>query len=113
MKKKLPLVTIITPTYNRADLLMETIESVLSQDYPNIEYIVLDDGSTDGTEEKVKGQRSKFKSDKVFRFYSQENKGETKTVNRGFSLASGEIICVVSSDDPLLPGAVSAAVSFL
>lgn len=105
--KKYPLVTVITPTYNRAYLLEETIRSVLSQDYPNIEYIVLDDGSIDETAKIIE----KFK-DKII-WKSHKNIGEVRTVNKGFSLAHGEIIGVVNSDDPLLPGAISEIVKFM
>lgn len=102
-----PLVTIITPTYNRANFLDETIQSVLSQDYPSIEYIILDDGSKDNTHEIL----SKY-NDKVF-WETHINMGETLTVNKGVMMARGEIICVVNSDDPLLPGAISTAVNYL
>ncbi len=105
--KKYPLVTIITPTYNRASFLEETIQSVLKQDYPNIEYIVLDDGSTDRTTGVVK----KF-GDKLI-YEHHKNIGEVRTVNKGFMLAKGEIIGVVNSDDPLLPGAISEIVKFM
>jgi len=104
VKTGLPLVTIITPAYNRASFLDETIQSVLSQDYPRLEYIILDDGSTDNTcevLEKYQGQ---------IYWESHSNMGETNTVNKGFKMAKGEIVCVVNSDDPLLPGAVSAIV---
>lgn len=96
----LPLVTIITPAYNRAGLIVETIESVLSQNYPNLEYLVLDDGSTDNTLEIVKRYEGRL------RWESHPNMGETRTVNKGFRQATGEIIGVVNSDDPLLPNAV-------
>lgn len=99
-----PLVTVITPTYNRANLLPETIESVLSQDYPHIEYIVLDDGSKDHTKEVMQQYR-----DRVI-FVSHPNMGETRTVNKGFEMAEGEFICVVNSDDPILPGAITSLV---
>src|SRR5271157_344680 len=104
MDNKLPLVTIITPTYNRADYLAETIESVLSQGYPNLEYIILDDGSTDNTLEILERYKHKL------RYESHLNMGETHTVNKGLRMAKGEIIGVVNSDDPLLPGAINAAV---
>ena len=94
------LVTIITPTYNRADLLPETIESILDQDYPFIEYLILDDGSTDDTQAVLKRYGDRIKT------AHHPNMGETATVNRGFDLATGDLVCVVSSDDPLLPGAV-------
>lgn len=103
----LPLVTVITPTYNRASLLGDTISSVINQDYPKIEYIVLDDGSTDKTSEVVK----KFKGKIIYKYHA--NSGEVKTVNKGFTMSHGEIIGVVNSDDPLLPGAISEVVKFM
>ncbi|MBI2852132.1 MAG: glycosyltransferase [Chloroflexi bacterium] len=103
----LPLVSIITPAYNRASYLEETIQSVLTQDYPNIEYIVLDDGSTDNTREVLERYSGRII------WETHPNMGETRTVNKGFGLAKGEIIAVVNSDDPLLPGAVSTAVGFM
>jgi glycosyltransferase involved in cell wall biosynthesis len=99
-----PLVTVVTPAYNRARYLAETIESVLSQDYPRIEYIVLDDGSTDDTRAVL----SRY-GDRI-RWESHPNMGQTRTVNRGFSMARGDFVAVVNSDDPLLPGAIRAAV---
>ncbi len=105
--KKYPLVTIITPTYNRASFLGETIKSVLAQNYKNIEYIVLDGQSTDNTLEVVKKFIGKIIWD------SHKNMGEVKAVNKGFSMAHGEIIGVVNSDDPLLPGAISEIVNFM
>ncbi|RII27588.1 MAG: hypothetical protein CXR31_04945 [Geobacter sp.] len=102
-----PLVSIITPAYNRANLLEETIESILSQDYPNLEYIVLDDGSTDATLEVIKRYEGRLRWD------SHPNMGETLTVNKGFSMTGGEIVGVVNSDDPLLPGAITRIVRAL
>ena len=107
MKEPFPLVTIITPAYNRASFLDETIQSVLSQDYPNIEYIALDDGSTDHTRQVLEKYTGRII------WESHPNMGETATVNKGFGMARGEIICVVNSDDPLLPGAVSEAVKLM
>ena len=102
-----PLVTVITPAYNRADLIAETIDSVLAQDYPNLEYIVLDDGSADATLEVIRGYEGRL------RWERHPNMGETRTVNRGFELARGAIIGVVNSDDPLRPGAVRRLVEAL
>ncbi len=99
-----PLVTIITPTYNRADYLPEVIDSVLSQDYPNIEYIVLDDGSTDNTVEILRSYGDRL------HWESHPNMGEANTVNKGWSMAPGEIVATVNSDDPILPGLVQASV---
>jgi hypothetical protein len=88
-------VTILTPVYNQGGFLRETIESVLSQDYADVEYIVLDDGSTDQTPEILKTYGARLNAT------SHPNMGETKTVNRGYSLANGDIVGVINSDDPL------------
>ena len=104
-----PLVTIITPTFNRADFLEETIESVLAQDYDEIEYIVLDDGSTDDTADVL----DKYRAYQRVTILSHPNVGETLTVNEGFARAKGDIVCVVNSDDPLLPGAIREAVRYM
>ena len=99
-----PLVTVITPTFNRAAYLRETITSVLNQDYPNIEYIVLDDGSTDDTQAVVEKYRERIT------YLSHANRGEARTVNKGWQMASGEYVGVVNSDDPILPGLVREVV---
>ena len=104
-----PLVTVITPTYNRGNTyLRETMDSVLAQDYPNFEYIVLDDGSTDNTRELLATY-----DDVRLRWESHDNMGVIKTLNKGFDMAHGDYITVVNSDDPLLPGHLSAAVAFM
>jgi glycosyltransferase involved in cell wall biosynthesis len=102
-----PLVSIITPAYNRASYLDETIQSVLNQDYPSIEYIVLDDGSTDNTRQVLQKYTGRII------WETQPNMGETRTVNKGWSMAHGDIVAVVNSDDPLLPGAIREAVAFM
>lgn len=104
-----PLVTIITPVYNAEDYIGETVRSVLAQDYPRLEHIVLDDGSTDGTSEILRA----CTADPRLRLVSHANIGEAATVNRGAALAAGDIIGVVNADDPILPGLVSAAVAML
>ena len=99
-----PRLTVITPTYNRADLLGETIESVLSQAGPHVEYLVLDDGSIDGTPAllaKYAGRLTALRHD---------NMGEQPTVNRGIAQARGDLCMVVNSDDPLRPGAIAEAI---
>ena len=103
----LPLVSIVTPAYNRASYLDETMQSVLNQDYAHIEYIVLNDGSTDNTEEVLR----KYAGRLIWE--THPNMGETRTVNKGWGMAHGDIVAVVNSDDPLLPGAVSAAVVYM
>ncbi len=102
-----PLVTIVTPTYNRADYLPGVIDSVLAQDYPNLEYLVLDDGSTDDTRAVL------TQYDGRIQWESHANMGEARTVNKGWAIARGEFVAVVNSDDPILPGLVEAAVDYL
>ena len=102
-----PLVTIVTPAYNRARELAETIESVLAQTYPNIEYIVLDDGSTDETPEVLRRYASRV------RCARHANMGEARTVNRGWAMAAGDFIATVNSDDPVFPDFVARAVAFM
>jgi glycosyltransferase involved in cell wall biosynthesis len=102
-----PLVSVITPAYNQAAYLGETIESILNQDYKHIEYIILNDGSTDNTVELLEKYTGKLI------WETHANMGETLTVNKGVGMAQGEIITVVNADDLLLPGAVSTAVAFM
>ena len=89
----LPTVSVVTPAYNQAEFLRDTIESVLMQDYPNIEYVVLDDGSTDDTPQILAEYGDRFV------WESQKNMGQTATINRGWSMTSGEIITWLNSDD--------------
>lgn len=107
MNNTFPLISIITPVYNRASYLDETITSVIDQDYPNVEYIVLDDGSTDNSLEIIKKYCDKIS------WSTHSNMGETLTVNKGLEMAHGEIIGIVNSDDPLLPKAISTIVQFM
>jgi glycosyltransferase involved in cell wall biosynthesis len=100
-----PLVSIITPCFNAAKFIAETIESVLAQDYPRIEYIVMDAGSTDGTLDILKAYGERL------RWISQPDRGAADAINRGFALSHGEIFTYLNADDAYLPGAVSAAVS--
>ena len=105
--RNLPRVTIVTPAYNQADYLSETIDSVLAQDYPNIEYIVIDDGSTDNTREVLEQYEGRI------RWESQANIGQAATLNKGWEMGSGEIFGYLSSDDLLKPHAISESVSFM
>jgi glycosyltransferase involved in cell wall biosynthesis len=105
--RKYPLVTVITPTFNRTSYLEETIESVLSQGYPALDYIVIDDGSTDDTQALLSKYAGRIRS------FHHPNQGEVNAINRGLALATGEILGIVSSDDPLLPGAIWQCVTAL
>ena len=103
-----PLVTIITPSFNQAEYLEETIQSVLNQTYSNIEYMVIDGGSQDGTLEIIKKHEKK-----LARWISEKDKGQTDAINKGFALAKGQILGWINSDDTLLPNAVEEAVAYL
>ena len=100
-----PLVTIVTPSYNHGRFIRATIESVLSQDYPNIEYIVMDGGSTDETASVVKDYASRLK------WISEKDRGQSHAINKGFQMARGPIVSWLNSDDLILPGAVRKAVN--
>jgi glycosyltransferase involved in cell wall biosynthesis len=102
-----PLVTIVTPSYNQGHFIAATIESVLSQDYPHIEYIIMDGGSTDSTAEAVRPYQDRLT------FVSEKDRGQTHAINKGLRMAKGEVVAYLNSDDTLLPGAVSRAVAAL
>ena len=105
---KTPLVSIITPSYNQAPYLEETINSVLNQTNPHIEYILIDGGSSDRSVELIK----KY-SKRISHWVSEKDHGQTDAINKGFALARGEILAWINSDDTLLPHAVEEAVQFL
>lgn len=107
---KMPLVSIITPSFNQADFIEETIESVRMQDYPYIEHIVVDGGSTDGTQEILKKNSD---SGDRFSYISEPDRGQSDAINKGLKMAKGEIIGWLNSDDTYFPGAVSKAVNAL
>jgi glycosyltransferase involved in cell wall biosynthesis len=105
--RRQPLVSVITPSLNAAKFLEETIRSVLAQDYPHIEYLVMDGGSTDDTLALLERYRGRLE------YVSEPDGGAADAINRGFRKAQGEIVAWLGADDLYLPGAISAAVASL
>src|SRR5258708_14434685 len=107
MRRSNPLVSIVIPCYNEGNYLRQAIESVLSQDYPRIELIVLDEGSTDDTQAVLTTYAGRFHCE------SHANKGQAGTLNKGWRMSKGEILSYLAADDFLLPGAVTKSVGKL
>jgi glycosyltransferase involved in cell wall biosynthesis len=99
---KFPKITVITPSFNQGQYIEETILSVINQDYPNLEYIIIDGGSTDNTVEVIKKYQ-----DKIHYWVSEKDSGQSNAINKGLRKATGEIINWINSDDQLRPGALS------
>lgn len=104
-KSCLPLVTIVTPSYNQKPFLVHTLQSIAQQDYPYIEHIVIDGGSTDGTIELL--QRAPY----PLHWLSEPDNGQAAAINKGFARARGEIMGWLNSDDLYTPGAIHTVVN--
>ena len=103
-----PKVSIITPSFRQARYIERTINSVLGQNYPDIEYIIMDGGSQDGTLDILQ----KY-SNRLAAWVSEPDHGQADAINKGFAMATGEILAWINSDDTYNPGAVAAAVNYL
>jgi glycosyltransferase involved in cell wall biosynthesis len=100
----LPLVSILTPSFNQGTFIADAIESVLSQDYPHIEYLVVDGGSRDSTLDVLRRYNRRV------RWLSEPDAGQADAINKGIALTRGDILAWLNSDDVYTPGAVSRAV---
>jgi len=101
VSEDLPKITIVTPSYNQAKYLPETIESVLGQDYPSLEYIIIDGGSTDGSVDIIK----RYESHLAY-WVSEKDSGQSEAINKGLRRATGTLFNWINSDDVLFPGAL-------
>lgn len=101
MKRGKLKISVITPSYNQGNYIEKTIRSVIGQDYENLEYIIIDGGSTDSTCEIIK----KYE-EKITYWQSKRDNGQADAINQGFAKATGDILCWLNSDDYFLPGAL-------
>jgi glycosyltransferase involved in cell wall biosynthesis len=103
-----PKLSVITPTYNQAQFIERTIQSVLEQGYPNLEYVIVDGGSTDGTVDVIRRYE-----EHLAWWVSEPDKGQTDAINKGIERTSGEVVAYINSDDYFLPGAFDRAIELL
>jgi glycosyltransferase involved in cell wall biosynthesis len=105
-----PTVSVVTPSFNQGAYIESTIRSVLAQDYPSVEYLIMDSASTDGTLDILAKYSSEYPQ--RVRFVSEKDRGQSHALNKAISQTHGEIIGWLNSDDTYEPGAISAAVDF-
>lgn len=103
---KSPRISIITPSFNQGEFIERTIDSVLGQEYPDLEYIVVDGGSTDGTVDVLKKYGGKL------RWVSEKDSGQSDAINKGISMSTGEIVAYLNSDDVYEKGALAKVAEY-
>lgn len=103
----LPRITVVTPSFNQARFLAQTIASVLGQGYPNLEYIIIDGGSSDGSRAIIQANESALAY-----WCSEPDRGQADALRKGFERATGDILCWLNSDDVYMPGALLAVGTF-
>jgi glycosyltransferase involved in cell wall biosynthesis len=107
------LVSIIVPTYNRATLILETLESIRKQTYPSVEIVVVDDGSTDGTSSVVRNWFEQYNVRNCIYCAMEQNAGKSAAVNYAFEIIHGDYVMILDSDDVLLENGIELEVRFL
>ena len=100
-------ISIVTPSFNQAQFVGHTLQSVLNQQYPNLEYIVIDGASSDGSQQVIAQVE-----EHLTHWISEADKGQTEAINKGFRLTTGEIMGYLNSDDLLLPGALNTVADY-
>jgi len=100
-----PKISIVIPSFNKVKYISKTIDSILSQNYPSLEIIVMDGNSTDGTLEIIKKYVNKYPN--IIKYQSKKDKGQWEAINKGFRIAKGKILAFINADDEYLPGAFS------
>jgi len=100
---RLPRITVVTPSYNQGEFIERTIRSVIDQGYPNLQYLVVDGGSDDGSAAVIEGY-----ADRIDRWVSEPDRGQSHAINKAMRWADGELVAWINSDDALLPGALGA-----